>query len=68
MRMKPDMGTQEQVTVNAICYIRHVTGCEFSGMQKFLAVAMAYVKRGRRKRWGEKNTWHAEAAWRMEGT
>jgi hypothetical protein len=44
-----------------------ITGCEFSGMQKLLAVAMAYCKRGRRKWCGEKNTWHAVAAWRMEG-
>jgi hypothetical protein len=29
-------------------------------------VAMAYVKRGRRKRCSEKNTWHAVAARRME--
>ena len=29
-----------------------LTGCEFSGMQKLLAVAMAYIKRGRRKRCG----------------
>ena len=36
-------------------------------MKKLLAVAMAYVKRGRRKRCGEKNTWHAVAASRMEG-
>jgi hypothetical protein len=32
-----------------------------------LAVAMAYVKRGRRKRCGENNTGHAVAARRMEG-
>src|SRR5207253_452703 len=41
-----------------------LTGCKFSGMQKLLAVAMAYVKRGRRKRCGEKNTWHAVSATR----
>ena len=32
-----------------------------------LAVAMAYVKRGRRMRCGEKNTWHIVAARRMGG-
>ena len=36
-------------------------------MKKLPAVATAYVKRGRRKRCGEKNTWHAVAASRMEG-
>jgi hypothetical protein len=30
-------------------------------------VAMAYVKRGRRKRCGKKNIWHAVAAGRKEG-
>jgi len=29
---------------------------------------MAYVKRGRCKRCGENNTWHAVVAWIMEGT
>lgn len=32
-----------------------LTGCEFSGVQTLLAVAIVYVKRGRRKRCGEKN-------------
>jgi len=35
-------------------------------MQTLLAAAMAYVKRGRRKRGGEKKAWHAAAACRME--
>jgi hypothetical protein len=30
-------------------------------------VAMAYIKRGRQKRCGEKNAWHAVAVCRMEG-
>ena len=37
-----------------------------SGMEKLLTVAMAYVKRGRRKRCGEKHTGHTVVASPME--
>jgi branched-chain amino acid transport system ATP-binding protein len=44
-----------------------ITGCKFSGMQKLLTVAMAYIKYGRRMRYGEKNTGDVVAASRMKG-
>jgi hypothetical protein len=37
------------------------TGCEFSGVQTLLALAMAYVKSGRRERCSQKNAGHAAA-------
>ena len=44
---------------------RDVPG-KVSGMEKLLTVAMAYVKRGRRKRCGEKHTGHTVVASTME--
>jgi hypothetical protein len=41
------------------------TGCAFSGMQTLLAVAIVYVKRGRRRRRGEKNAGDTVAVCRM---
>ena len=45
----------------------HRAGCEFSGVQTLLTLAIVEAKSGSRG-WGrQKNTWHAESACWMEG-
>jgi hypothetical protein len=41
-------------------------GCKFSGVQTLHTLAIVEAKSGSRVWCGQKNTWHAEAAWRME--
>jgi hypothetical protein len=65
--MTPSGGQAEPVGATKVVKAYPLTGCEFSGVRTLLAVAIVYVKRGRRTQCGEKYAGHVMPVGRMEG-
>jgi hypothetical protein len=57
--------TRSSISIEKSSILVPRAGCEFSGGHTLLTLAIVEAKSGSRVWCCQKNTWHAEAAWRM---